>query len=125
MVRIDRRVDEVRRGRVIQHREETAYGVTTLWTEEADGERLLQLAREHWLIENGQHDRRDRTQDEDRCTVRETNTARVLSLFRSLTIYLYQAQRRQRGGKRSLPDYQSQVHRHPTGMLGRFLNDSG
>ena len=122
LVRIDRHVDTVRRGQVIKHTEETAYGITTLWTEEADGERLLQVAREHWLIENGQHYRRDRTQDEDRCTVRETNSARVLSLFRSLTIYLYEAQRRQRGGKRSLPDYEKHVHRRPTGLIGRFLN---
>jgi predicted transposase YbfD/YdcC len=125
LVRIDRLVDEVRRGRVIKHTEETAYGVTTLWMGEADGERLLQVARDHWLIENGQHYRRDRTQDEDRCTVRETNSARVLSLFRSLAIYLYEAQRRRRGGKRSLPDYERHVHRHPRGLIRRFLDGSG
>ena len=85
---------------------------------------LLQLARDHWLIENGQHYRRDRTQDEDRCTVRETNSARVLSLFRSLAIYLYQAQRRRRGGKRSLPDYEKHIHRRPTGLIRRFLDDT-
>lgn len=125
LVRIDRRVDEVRQGRVIQHTEETAYGVTTLWPEEADGEGLLQMARDHWRIENGQHWRRDRTQDEDRCTVRETNSARVLSLFRSLAIYLHEAQRWRRGGKRSLPDYERHVHRHPTGLLGRLLDGTG
>ena len=122
LVRIDRLVDEVRRGQVLKHTEETAYAVTTLWTEEADGERLLQLARDHWRIENGQHYRRDRTQDEDRCTVRETNSARVLSLLRSQAIYLYEAQRGRPGGKRSLPDYEHHVHRRPTGLLGRFLN---
>lgn len=125
LVRIDRIVDEVRRGQVIKHTEETAYGVTTLWTDEADAQRLLQVARDHWLIENGQHYRRDRTQDEDRCTVRDTNSARLLSLFRSLAIYLYEAQRRQRGGKQSLPDYERHVHRHPQGLLRRFLDGSG
>lgn len=125
LVRIDRLVDEVRRGRVIKHTEETAYGVTTLWPDEADGERLLALARDHWLIENGQHYRRDRTQDEDRCTVRETNSARVLSLFRSLTIYLYEAQRGRHDGKRSLPDYERHVCRHPAGLIRRFLDGTG
>jgi predicted transposase YbfD/YdcC len=125
LLRIERSVDIVRRGQVIKHTEETAYAVTTLWTEEADAARLLQLVRDHWCIENGQHYRRDRTQEEDRCTVRETNSARVLSLLRSLTIYLYEAQRGRRGGRRSLPDYERHVHRRPTGLLGRLVSGAG
>jgi predicted transposase YbfD/YdcC len=122
LVRIDRLVDEMRGGQLTKHTEETAYAVTSLWPDEAAAPALLQLARDHWQIENGQHYRRDRTQDEDRCTVRETNSARVLSLFRSLAIFLYEAQRGRRGGKQSLPDYQSHVHRRPTGLIGRFLS---
>lgn len=80
-VRIERKVDEVRRGQLIKHTEETVFGVTSFLPQEAGPERLLALAREHWQIENGQHHRRDRTQDEDRCMVRETNSARLLSLF--------------------------------------------
>jgi predicted transposase YbfD/YdcC len=121
LVRIDRIVDAVRRGQVIKHTEETAYALTSLWPEQADAKALLALARDHWLIENRQHHRRDRTQDEDRCTVRESNTARVLSLFRSLAIYLYEAQRGGRGGKRSLPDYERDVCRHPGGWIGQML----
>jgi predicted transposase YbfD/YdcC len=80
LVRIDRLVDEVRRGQVIQHTEETVYGVSSFLPPEAGPERPLQIARDHWQIENGQHHRRDRTQDEDRCTVRETNTAWVFAI---------------------------------------------
>jgi hypothetical protein len=48
--------------------------------------RLLELACDHWSIENGQYYRRDRTQDEECCSVRETTAARNLSLFQSLAI---------------------------------------
>jgi hypothetical protein len=119
--RIDRLVDEVRKGEVTKHTEVAAFGVTSLWPDEAGNDRLLQLARDHWRVENGQHHRRDRTQDEDRCQVAETNTARVLSLFRSLTIFLYESQRAKKGGKKSLPDFQLKVCRQPAAMIARFM----
>jgi len=122
VVRIERIVDEVRQGQVTKHTEETAFAVTSFWPDEANADRLLQLARDHWQIENGQHHRRDRTQDEDRCQVRETNTAWVLSLFRSLTIFLYENQRSKRGGKKSLPDFERKVCRQPAAMIMRFMS---
>ena len=124
MVRIERKVDEIRRGQVTKHTEEIAYGVSSWGPEEAGPERLLQVARDHWLIENGQHYRRDRTQDEDRCGVRETNTARGLSLFRSLAIFLYERQRRQPAGKRSLPDFERKNSRQPSGLITQFMSTS-
>jgi predicted transposase YbfD/YdcC len=122
LVRIERKVDEVRRGQLIKHTEETVFGVTSFLPQEAGPERLLALAREHWQIENGQHHRRDRTQDEDRCMVRETNSARLLSLFRSLAIFLHEQQRGKRGGKKSLPDFERHVCRQPGGLIRRFLS---
>lgn len=122
MVRIERRVDALRRGQVIKHTEETVYAVTSLWPDEADADRLLGLARAHWQIENGQHYRRDRTQDEDRCPVRETNTARVLSLFRSVAIFLYERQRHRRGGQRSLPDFERRGCRQPGGLITQLMS---
>lgn len=124
LVRIQRLVDELRGGQVVKHTEEIAYGMTSFWPDEADEHRLLGLARDHWLIENGQHHRRDRTQDEDRCQVRETNTARVLSLFRSLAIFLYQRQRERRGGKQSLPDFERAICRQPSAMIRRLTSAS-
>ena len=122
LLRLERKVDQVRRGQVIKHTEEIAYQVTSLWPEEAGPERLLELVRDHWKIENGQHYRRDRTQDEDRCTVRESNSARLLSLFRSLAIFLYEQQRGKRGGKKSLPDFERRVCQQPGVMIRRFMS---
>lgn len=112
----------MRRGKVTKHTEQTADAITTLWPDEAKPDGLLQIARDHWQIENGQPHRRDRTQDEDRCTVRETNTARVLSLFRSLAIFLYELQRGQKRGKKSLPDFQLKVCPQPGHLISQFLS---
>jgi hypothetical protein len=64
--------------------------------------------------------RRDRTQDEDRCPVRDTPAARNLSLFRSLAIFLFKAQSQGKDGKKSLPDFERHVHRKPWGLIRRF-----
>jgi hypothetical protein len=53
--------------------------------------------------------------------VRESNTARVLSLFRSLAFCLYEAQREGRGGKRSLPHYERSVCRQPGRLIRQML----
>jgi predicted transposase YbfD/YdcC len=120
VVRIHDHVQYVRKGKVVKETHEVYFAVTSLWPEEAGPERLLELARDHWSIENGQHYRRDRTQDEDRCPVRNTTAARNLSLFRSLAIFLFKAQSKGKGGKKSLPDFQSHVHRRPWGLIRRF-----
>ncbi len=125
LIRVRRIVDTVRKGKVIKHTDEVAYFATSFLPEEASPEDLLELIRSHWSIENAQHHRRDRTQDEDRCLVRETNSARVLSLCRSLAIFLHEAQRHKRGGKQSLPDFERKVCRNPGRMIGRFTAGTG
>lgn len=110
----------VRQGKVIKETDETRFGVTTFWPQEADPDRLLAIARAHWSIENGQHYRRDRTQDEDRCTVADTVAARNLSLFRSLAIFLFKQQEGKKDGKKSLPDFERHVHRKPWTVICRF-----
>ena len=122
LVRIERKVDEIRAGQVIKHTEEIAYEVTSLWPDEAGPEQLLQRVRDKWKIENGQHYRRDRTQDEDRCAVGETNSARLLSLFRSLAIFLHEQQRPKRGGRKSLPDFERRVCQQPSALIRRFMS---
>ena len=121
LIRIERHVQTLRKGQVIKDTTEVAYLVTSFWEDEASPEQLLPWARVHWSIENGQHFRRDRTQDEDRCTVRETTTARNLSLFRSLAIFLHERQRWLKGGKKSLPDYERQTLRAPGPLIRRFM----
>ena len=120
VVRIHCHTQEVRQGKVIKETDDTRFAVTSYWSEEADPDRLLELGRGHWSIENGQYYRRDRTQDEDRCPVRETTTARNLSLFRSLAIFLFKRQSQGRGGKKTLPDFERHVHRKPWGLIRRF-----
>ena len=94
--------------------------MTSYWSQEAAPDRLLELGRGHWSIENGQYYRRDRTQDEDRCPVQETTTARNLSLFRSLAIFLFKRQAQSKNGKKSLPDFERHVHRKPGGLIRRL-----
>lgn len=120
VVRIDRHRQELRRGVVTKDSTESHYAVTSLNSLEADPERLLALARDHWSIENGQHHRRDRTQDEDRCQVRHHAAARNLCLFRSLAIFLCERQPRRKGGKLSLPDFQRRAIQRPAEIIARF-----
>jgi predicted transposase YbfD/YdcC len=65
---------------------ETAYIVTSLTAAEAGPERLLELSRNHWAIENRLHYVRDVTFNEDRCRVR--SGARALAAIRNLVLYL-------------------------------------
>lgn len=122
VIRLHRHTQHVRQSQVYKETDDTVFAVTTFTPEEGGPEALLQLAREHWSIENGQHHRRDRTQDEDRCTVGHTVAARNLSLFRSLAIFLFQRQRHRNGGKKSLPDYESRHHSHPWSLIRYFTN---
>jgi predicted transposase YbfD/YdcC len=120
VVRLHCHAQLVRQGKVIKETDEARFAVTSYWPQEADPERLLEVGRGHWSIENGQYYRRDRTQDEDRCPVRDTTAARNLSLFRSLAIFLFKRQSLGRGAKKSLPDFERHVHRKPWGLIRRF-----
>jgi len=120
VVRIHCHTQEVRQGQVIKETDDVRFAATSYWPEEVGPDPLLELARSHWSIENGQHYRRDRTQDEDRCPVRDTTAARNLSLFRSLAIFVFQRQAKAQDGKKSLPDFERHVHRKPWGLIRRF-----
>jgi predicted transposase YbfD/YdcC len=120
VARIRNHTQVVRQGKVIKETDEVRFAVTSYWSEEAGPDDLLGLARDHWSIENGQHHRRDRTQREDHCTVRDTFVARTLSLFRSLAIFVFKQQADSQRGKASLPAFQSYVYRHPGGLLRRL-----
>ena len=121
VLRVERVRQTVRQGQIIKIEKEIAYAVTSFSPEQASPKRLLNLLRGHWTIENGQHHRRDRTQDEDRCQVHETMSARNLSLFRSLAIFLFEQQRGRSDGKKSLPDFERHVARHSARMIRRFM----
>jgi hypothetical protein len=59
-------------------------GLKPLPDPKANGAFLLEIARGQWSIENGNHYVRDRSYDEDRCQVREPNSAQILATLRSL-----------------------------------------
>lgn len=122
ILRVDRTVQTIRRGQVLKQTKESAWAATSLWEDESTPDQLLVIVRSHWSIENGQHYRRDRTQDEDRCTVRATTAARNLSLFRSLAIFLFEAQRGSPRAKASLPDFERQNLRRPGALLRRLMS---
>jgi len=79
LICIRRRVETIRQGQVIKETIEITYLVISLWVEEATPQQLFQWARVHWSIENGQHFRRDRTQDEGKrqggCTLCSSGVA--------------------------------------------------
>lgn len=122
--RIDQQVDYLRRGKVIKTTNDSRYGVTSLLPEEAGPEALLALVRGYWGIEIKQHYRRDHTQREDHCQVHHWTAARNLSLMRSLAIFLYERQRADRHGKRSLPDWLKKNHRNPNPLINHFTVQS-
>jgi predicted transposase YbfD/YdcC len=71
-----------------QTRHETAYLITSLPPEKASPERLLELNRRHWEIENRLHYVRDFTFDEDRSQIRTKNGPRMMACLRNLAIGL-------------------------------------
>jgi hypothetical protein len=78
------RVDRERRLKNGKIEIETLWLISSLSPEQAAPERLLELARAYWGIENGTHRPLDTVSDEDRCRVRHPVAATVLGLLRRL-----------------------------------------
>lgn len=74
-----------------QQSDETVLGITSLTPiddVEQNAQRMLDVARGQWTIENSNHYVRDRTYDEDRCPVRHPNSAQILATLRSLARFM-------------------------------------
>ena len=67
---------------------EVEYAMTSLKPEEADAQRLSELVRDHWAIENQLHYVRDVTLGEDACRVRRGSAPQVLAALRNAVIHL-------------------------------------
>jgi predicted transposase YbfD/YdcC len=66
---------------------ETAYFITSLPRARADADVLLELPRHHWgAIENGVHYVRDKTFDEDRCTICTGDAPQNLAALRNTAL---------------------------------------
>lgn len=82
---VGRQVIEKKTGK---ERVEVVYGVTSLPPDRATPERLLELVRGHWAIENRSHWVRDVTFDEDRSQVRSGHIPQVMAALRNTAIGL-------------------------------------
>lgn len=80
---IHRYREEIKSGTI---HNETVYLITSLSKDDADGERLLNLIRGHWGIENKSHYVRDFTFDEDRSKVRTKSGPRTMATLRNFAI---------------------------------------
>lgn len=81
------RIDRVRmtlRGELLSS--ETVYGVTSVPGKRASPQRLLELNRSHWSIENQSHYVRDVTFGEDLSRIRKGTGAQIMATFRNLAI---------------------------------------
>lgn len=68
--------------------QESICGITSLSPAHADAERLLELIRDHWTIENRLHWRRDVTLREDHSQVRKGTAPRLLAVLNSFLLAL-------------------------------------
>ena len=71
-----------------QIREGVHYGVTSLPRSIASPQRLLQMVRSHWGIENGLHYRKDASLDEDHSQVRLEHAPHVLATLNNVVVGL-------------------------------------
>jgi predicted transposase YbfD/YdcC len=83
--RIEREVEEVAIGK---RHSETVYGVSSLSNKQAHAERLLEIVRKHWQIENGLHYRRDWSLREDYCRLRIGEAAQAMAVINNLVVGL-------------------------------------
>jgi predicted transposase YbfD/YdcC len=67
---------------------EIQYGLTDLSSQEASPERLLEIVRSEWGIENGLHYRRDVTFQEDQTRMTKTTMGRAMAIINNLVISL-------------------------------------
>ncbi len=71
-----------------QHSVEVVYGWTSLSSKHCSPQRLLQVIRGHWAVENRLHWRRDVTLGEDRCGVRFPPVAQMLAVLNTVVLSL-------------------------------------
>ena len=102
---LERTFTRVKDGKVLH---QVVYGVTSLTAAEASPERLLQVVRTHWQIENGLHYRRDDTLKEDRCTLRMGHAAEAMAVINNIVLGLLL-----RRGVKNVPDARREYAANP------------
>ena len=87
--KLERRFTHLLTGKV---HHEIQYGLTSLTRQEAHAERLLEIVRSEWGIENGLHYRRDVTFQEDHIRMKSKLAARAMATINNLVISLLNLQ---------------------------------
>lgn len=82
-VRVQRRRETVREGKVVGAEEETAYALTSIPASELSAESAGSMIRGHWGIENRLHHVKDASMLEDRYRA-NNGLARIMAAFRSI-----------------------------------------
>lgn len=82
-MRIERSSENLTSGKI---RHEVVFGITSLAPELASPQRLLELNRGHWSIENSLHYVRDVTFAEDLSQIRTKTAPHVMASLRNLVI---------------------------------------
>jgi len=121
LARLDR-IRELKHGR---QEVETVWVITSLPPEKAGPERLLELARQYWSIENGTHYRLDVSSGEDRCRVRHPVAATVLGILRRAVQGEYRAWARHqpKARDRTCPAFQERMSRRVDLALRYLLGE--
>jgi len=86
--RLERKFAWVRQGKVYKASCEIEYGITSLSREQASPSKVLQVRRQHWLIETGLHYRRDVTFHEDATRMTIGAAGRILATVHNLVLGL-------------------------------------
>ncbi|GCE13536.1 ISAs1 family transposase [Tengunoibacter tsumagoiensis] len=92
-----------------QRRQEVVYGFTNVPMRHASADRLLDVVRKHWAIENRLHWRRDVTLGEDGCQSRTQSVPHVLTLLNTCVLSLMD-----RLGVKNVPDQIRWFQQDPT-----------
>jgi hypothetical protein len=118
LARVDR-IRELAKGR---QEVETVWLLTSLTPEQASAERLLELARQYWTIENGTHYRLDVSSGEDRCRVRHPVAATTLGILRRAVQGEYRAwaARQRKARDSTCPAFQEKMSRRINSVV-RYL----
>jgi predicted transposase YbfD/YdcC len=93
---------------------EVVYGITSLSEQEANAQRILEVTRGHWGIENGLHHVRDVTLKEDDSRVRAGNAPQVMAALRNVVVYVLG---QEKGKKESRPEVLDRMAARPTEAL--------
>ena len=94
----------------------THYLITSLTSEQADANRLMELKRGYWDIENKLHYVKDMVFGEDRSTIRSLFGPRNMAALRNFAVGLYRA-----SGVENIKRAVENVRHNPTGFVQALL----